>query len=82
MAKLILLVALVSLSLFSTACITTGADGKTYDCTGVPVRWHQHPVDRHRLRARAHRATAVSSGSSSPVGTGSRGWTVDSGATL
>lgn len=37
MAKLILLVALVSLSLFSTACITTGADGKTYDCTGVPV---------------------------------------------
>lgn len=37
MAKLILLVALVSLSLFSTACITTGADGKTYDCTAVPV---------------------------------------------
>jgi hypothetical protein len=36
MAKAILLAALISLSLVSTACITTGPDGKAYDCTGVP----------------------------------------------
>lgn len=36
MAKTILLAALIGLSLLSTACITTGPDGKAYDCMGVP----------------------------------------------